>query len=121
MRLFFPAIVSALCEQPCRGRCQRTVTGDEAIALREIESAVIRHAKNRKPESYFIPPKTKSAAVIGAGTAGLSCALGLAQKRYPVTVFDRADGWGGNLRNHPRFQEFDEDIALQFSARFCRF
>lgn len=112
----FPVIVSTLCEQPCRGHCQRTVTGDEAIALRDLESAVIRYAKNRKPESYFIPPKTKSVAVVGAGTAGLSCALSLAQKQFPVTVFERADGWGGSLRNHARFREFDEDIALRCST-----
>ena len=112
----FPVIVSALCEQSCREHCQRTVTGDEAIALRDLESAVIRYAKNRKPEAYFIPPKTKSLAIVGAGAAGLSCALCLAQKKYPVTVFDKRDGWGGTLRDHLRFQEFNEDFALQFSA-----
>jgi Fe-S oxidoreductase len=112
----FPVLVSALCDQPCRGRCQRTVTGDEPIALRDIETAVIRYAKNRKPEAYFIPPKTQTVAVVGAGAAGLSCALNLAQKKYPVTVFEKLDGWGGSLRSHPRFKEFDEDFALQFSA-----
>lgn len=112
----FPVIVSALCDQPCRGHCQRTLTGDEAIALRDIESAVIKYAKNRNPEAYFIPPKSQSVAIVGAGTSGLSCALNLAQKKYPVTVFDKEDGWGGSLRNHPRFTEFDADITQQFSA-----
>jgi len=112
----FPVIVSTLCDQPCRERCQRSVTKDEAIALTDIEKAVIKYAKNRNPEAYFIPPKTKSIAVVGAGVSGLSCALNLAQKKYPVTVFDRNGGWGGSLRNHPCFNEFDEDIALQFSA-----
>ncbi|NLA86218.1 MAG: hypothetical protein GX847_02830, partial [Clostridiales bacterium] len=54
----FPVLVSALCDQPCLGRCQRTVTGDEPIALRDIETAVIKYSRNRKPETYFIPPKT---------------------------------------------------------------
>ncbi len=112
----FPFIVSTLCDQPCREHCQRTLIGDEAIALRDIESAVIKYAKNRNPEAYFIPPKSQSIAVVGAGASGLSCALNLAQKKYPVTVFDKEDGWGGSLRNHPRFTEFDADIALQFSA-----
>jgi len=112
----FPVIVSVLCDQPCRNRCQRTLIGDEALALQDIESAVIKYANNRKPDAYFIPPKTKSVAVIGAGAAGLSCALNLAQKKYPVTVYERGDGWGGSLRNHPRFSEFDKDIALQFST-----
>lgn len=117
----FPVIVSALCEQPCRGRCQRTLIGDEAIALREIEAAVIKYANSRKPDAYFVPPKTQSIAVVGAGAAGLSCALNLAQKKYLVTVFEKEEGWGGSLGNHPRFTEFDADIALQFSAVDVKF
>jgi heterodisulfide reductase subunit C len=112
----FPVIISILCDQPCRSHCQRTLLGDEAIALRDLESASIRYTKSRKPEFYVIPPKDKRIAVVGAGVAGLSCALNLAQKKYSVTVFDKESGWGGALRSHPRFAEFDADIALQFSA-----
>jgi Fe-S oxidoreductase len=112
----FPVIVSTLCDQPCRERCQRTLTGDEPIAIRDIEAAVVRYAKSRKPEAYFIPPKTQTVAVVGAGLAGLSCALGLAEKKYQVTVFEAREGWGGCLREHSEFEKFDEDIKLQFSA-----
>ncbi|MBN1630756.1 MAG: FAD-dependent oxidoreductase [Thermoleophilia bacterium] len=112
----FPVIVAALCDQPCRDCCQRTVLGDEAIAVRDVESAVLRNTKDRRPDSYVIPPKTQRVAVVGAGVAGLSAALNLAQKKYPVTVFEKQEGWGGSLRSHPRFAEFDADIALQFSA-----
>lgn len=112
----FPVIVSALCDQPCRNHCQRALLGDEAIALRDLEAACIRYSKNRKPESYVIPPKDKRIAVIGAGVAGLSCAVNLAQKRFSVTVFEKEKEWGGALRIHPRFAEFNADIALQFSV-----
>jgi Fe-S oxidoreductase len=81
--------------------------------VRDLEAAILRHAKVRKAESYVIPPKEQRIAVVGAGTAGLSCALNLAQKKYGVTVFEKESGWGGILRSHPRFAEFDEDIALQ--------
>jgi len=76
----------------------------------------IEDATGFTSKCYFIPPKTKPIAVVGAGLSGLSCALSLAQKKYPVTVFEKEDGWGGTLRSHPRFPEFDGDIALQFSA-----
>ncbi len=112
----FPAIVSVLCEQPCRECCQRVVLGDEPLALRDLEAACLRHVREQKPQSYVIPPKSQRIAVVGAGPAGLSCALHLAQKRYQVTVFEKEDGWGGALRAHPRFAEFDADLALQFSA-----
>ncbi|SHI21396.1 NADPH-dependent glutamate synthase beta chain [Sporobacter termitidis DSM 10068] len=112
----FPAVVAALCPQPCRGHCQRTQLGDEALAMSDLETACVRYAKNRKAELYVIPPKTQRIAVVGAGPAGLACALSLAQKRYIVTVFDKAPGWGGSLRRHPRFSEFEEDFMLQFSG-----
>jgi Fe-S oxidoreductase len=112
----FPAIVSTLCPQPCRNHCQRTTVGDEALAIRDLEAAAVRLTKNRKPDSFVIPPKAEKVAVIGAGAAGLSCALSLAQKRYQVTVFEKDTGWGGALRSHPDFEKFDEDIALQFSV-----
>ena len=114
--VIFPVVVSALCDQPCRSACQRTLLGDEALEIRELEVACLRNVKERKPERYVIPPKKERVAVVGAGPSGLSCALALAQKRFGVTVLEREKGWGGRLLEHPRFTEFDEDIGLQFSA-----
>jgi len=112
----FPAIVGALCDQPCRAHCQRSLVGDEALAIRDLEEACGKWAKSRKAELYVIPPKTQRIAVVGAGPAGLACALCLAQKKYIVTVFDKEPGWGGSLRQHPRFPEFEEDFKLQFAG-----
>jgi NADPH-dependent glutamate synthase beta subunit-like oxidoreductase len=42
-------------------------------------------------------PYTKKIAVIGAGPAGMSCAYYLANKGYPVTVFDKNPVPGGML------------------------
>jgi len=117
----FPSIVSALCPAPCESRCQRQQTGDEPVAIRLIEEACVRFAKNKSPDRYAIPPKTERIAVVGAGIAGLSAALCLAQKKYQVTVFEKNAGWGGCLRDHARFEEFDADIVLQFSAVEVRF
>ena len=120
--VIFPGIVSVLCDEPCREHCQRTLLGDEALAMLDLEAACIKYAKNTKPEFFAIPPKSERVAVIGAGVSGLACALNLAQKKYSVTVFEKESGWGGKLPNgerlssHPRFADFDQDIALQFSA-----
>ncbi len=113
--VIFPAIVSALCDQPCRSYCQRADVGDEALAVRDLEEAVIRLTKSRKPENYFIPAKSGRVAVVGAGPAALSCALLLAQKKFAVTIFEKEAVWGGSLRRHPKFPEFDEEFAIQLS------
>lgn len=41
---------------------------------------------------------SKSIAVIGAGYAGLACAVELARRRLPVTVFERSHTLGGRAR-----------------------
>ncbi|MDI3536720.1 MAG: hypothetical protein PWP30_1202 [Eubacteriaceae bacterium] len=112
----FPVIVSALCDQPCSNHCQRTQIGDQAISIRDLEDACIRYVKKRKADAYNIPPKTAKVAVVGAGLAGLSCALNLARKKFQVTVFDKELGWGGSIRVHLRFKEFNEEISLMFSV-----
>ena len=111
----FPAVVSALCPAPCKAHCQRADLGG-AIDLPGLEAASIRFAKNKKADSFNIPPKDKKVAVVGAGPAGLSAALQLALKKYIVTVFEREESWGGSLRAHPRFPEFDEEFRFQFTA-----
>ena len=111
----FPSLVAALCPAPCREHCQRAQLGG-AIDLPGLEAAAIRFAKSKKADSFNIPPKDKRVAVVGAGPAGLSAALQLALKKYIVTVFEREETWGGSLRTHPRFPEFDEEFRFQFTA-----
>lgn len=119
--VLFPEVVCGTCHAPCESACLRKQTGDGPVAVNLVEGACVRFAANKKPEGFIIPPKTQSIAIVGAGIAGLSAALCLAQKKYPVTVFDKDSEWGGALRSHPRFGEFDADIALQFSATGAEF
>jgi Fe-S oxidoreductase len=111
----FPSVAAALCPAPCKNHCQREIYGG-AIDLPALEKTVNKYAKNKSAEAYNIPPKSESVAVVGAGAAGLSCALNLAHKKYKVTVFDKKEGWGGRLREHPLFSDFNEDFILQFTA-----
>lgn len=112
----FPTVVSELCEAACRDACQRKALGDEALNIPQIEKACIKFSLNEGAASYPLPPKTQKIAIVGAGAAGLSCALGLAKKKYLVTVFDEQASWGGRLRNHPSFSNFNSDFERQFEG-----
>ena len=119
--VIFPAVVCALCPQPCRDNCQRTQIGDEPLDLHRLEEAVIRLSGTQPPDKFPVPPKEQRIAVVGAGVAGLSLALNMAQKKYPVTVFEQSGSWGGALSQHPNFAQFETDFALQFSAEQVEF
>ena len=114
--VIFPRVVSALCPAKCRERCQRKLLGDEPLDMQAIERAVVRLAGAQEPVIYPIQPKDTPIAVVGAGPAGLSFALGMAQKKYPVTVFEKASDLGGALRSHPEFPDFEADIRAQLAG-----
>ncbi|MDR0859314.1 MAG: NAD(P)-binding protein, partial [Oscillospiraceae bacterium] len=111
----FPGIAAELCSAPCRDRCQRKVLDDEPLNLSALEAAVVRFAPDKRGEQYVLPAKKGTAAIVGAGLAGLAVALGLAQKKFTVTVFEQSQGWGGKLRSDERFARFEEDIQNQFA------
>ncbi|MDR1821452.1 MAG: FAD-dependent oxidoreductase, partial [Oscillospiraceae bacterium] len=115
----FPILVSRLCPGYCREACVR---GGEntghlggSIELGALERAVCSFVADKKSESFALPPKQERIAVIGAGAAGLSAALCLANKKFSVTVFEKNDGWGGGLRTHADFAVFDAEFAESFS------
>jgi Fe-S oxidoreductase len=94
----FPAIVAALCPEPCAGACPRRSRGG-AVNLRLLEQAAIDHARSLEPNSYNVPPKGKRVAVVGAGVSGLACTLRMASRGYEVALFERAGRIGGHLHD----------------------
>mgnify|MGYP000880634506 CR=1 FL=1 len=94
----FPGIVAALCPEYCRGACPRAESGG-AVQVRLLEDAACRYASNTKPNSYNLPPKEQRVAIVGAGGSGLACCLVLANRKYPVTVFEQSGRIGGRLRD----------------------
>ncbi len=60
-------------------------------------------------------------AVIGAGMAGITCALTLARAGQHVTVFEKSRGYGGRMATrHTAFGGFDHG-AQYFTVRDARF
>ena len=98
----FPAVCGRICNKRCEAECTRGDV-DEAVAIDEVKRFIADHDMHEA--TRFVPkmvnqigrPYTEKIAVIGAGPAGMSCAYYLAQKGYPVTVFDRNPVPGGML------------------------
>ena len=98
----FPAVCGRICNKRCEDECTRASV-DEAVAIDEVKRFIADHDLHES--TRFVPkmvnqigrPYTEKIAVIGAGPAGMSCAYYLANKGYPVTVFDRNPIPGGML------------------------
>ena len=98
----FPAVCGRICNKRCEAECTRGSV-DEAVAIDEVKRFIADHDLDKS--TRFVPkmlnqtgkPYTEKIAVIGAGPAGMSCAYYLANKGYPVTVFDRNPVPGGML------------------------
>ena len=98
----FPAVCGRICNKRCEAECTRGDV-DEAVAIDEVKRFIADH--DMREATRFVPkmvnqigrPYAEKIAVIGAGPAGMSCAYYLAQKGYPVTVFDRNPVPGGML------------------------
>jgi NADPH-dependent glutamate synthase beta subunit-like oxidoreductase len=93
----FPQIVSRICDQPCRSACRRTEV-DDGVEIRALEQACIEF-RAAEPKKIMLPPrKAKRVAVVGGSLQGLTVAVDLAQKGYPVVVYEASGQLGGRIR-----------------------
>lgn len=112
----FPAVCGSICNRRCEEACTRG-TVDQAVAIDEVKKFIAMQELNS--ESRYVPPMInqigkpypQKVAVIGAGPAGMTCAFFLAQKGYPVTVFERNKTPGGMLTyGIPKFR-LEKDVV----------
>ncbi|MEU1054659.1 NADPH-dependent 2,4-dienoyl-CoA reductase [Streptomyces sp. NPDC005876] len=80
----------------------------------KITSCLVNPRACHETELVLTPTRRrKRVAVVGAGPAGLACAVSAAERGHDVTLFDAASRIGGQLdvaRRVPGKQEFDETL-----------
>ncbi|OIK26130.1 NADPH-dependent 2,4-dienoyl-CoA reductase [Streptomyces malaysiense] len=80
----------------------------------KLTSCLVNPRACHETELVLSPTRTKKrVAVVGAGPAGLACAVSAAERGHEVTLFDAASEIGGQLnvaRRVPGKQEFDETL-----------
>jgi len=86
----FPVICWYTCFHP-----ERAEAGDEKIAD-ALEKLITRRMQTKKKETYAT--HKEKVAIIGSGPAGFTAACELAEKGYPVTIFEALPEAGGMLR-----------------------
>jgi heterodisulfide reductase subunit A-like polyferredoxin len=89
-----PGILGRICPHPCEKECNRKEL-DQPVAICELKRFAADQVKEipiQKEEA-----KEEHVAIVGAGPAGLTAAAFLAQKGYPVTVFEALPVIGGML------------------------
>ncbi|MEI7981837.1 MAG: FAD-dependent oxidoreductase [Bacteroidota bacterium] len=91
----FPSVTGMVCDHLCQLKCTR-INYDESLNIREIKRFV---AERTLPASLNLSPEKSNsgltAAVIGAGPAGLSCGWFLNQAGFRVSVFEQKKIAGG--------------------------
>ena len=95
----FPEFTSRICPALCEASCVHGLD-EEAVMVRQSEKRIIETAF---ANGWVVPQPPakengKSAAVIGAGPAGLSAAVTLRRRGWAVTVYERRANIGGLLR-----------------------
>jgi NAD(P)H-dependent glutamate synthase small subunit len=94
----FPEFTGRVCPAPCEGACVLGIT-NPPVSIKNIENAIIDRGFD---EGWVTanPPSERTGrkiAIIGSGPCGLAAAAQLNSAGHSVTVYERADRFGGLL------------------------
>lgn len=122
-----PSVCGRVCpqENQCEGACVLNRTGDDPIAIGQLERFLGDMCESIGRAPVCKPKRGKRVAVVGSGPSGIACAGALAREGFDVTVFEAFHTGGGVLTyGIPEFRlpkeivkrEIDglKDLGVQF-------
>jgi len=111
-----PEICANVCpaEVQCEGQCVQQWIGDGPVPIRLLQRYVSERARTQGFSSLPLPDtlSDKSVAIIGAGAAGLACAMGLLQQGYRVTIIDAGQQSGGHATETISHHRLPQQTAI---------
>jgi len=112
----FPNTTGMVCDHLCQTKCTR-INYDHPVLIREVKRVIAKNApaEAMKAKSFKHKGKPATAAIVGAGPAGLSCAYFLAKAGFEVEIFESKNQPGGMVAGAiPSFrltnEAFDGDV-----------
>ncbi len=94
-----PELCAYVCpsEVQCEQYCMETIMNGVSVPIREIQKYVARRARELGYVTAKLPEKAngRTAAIVGAGPAGISAAIKLLEVGFIVDLFDKAKTTGG--------------------------
>jgi len=82
----FPGLLAWTCDRACESACKRGEVGDP-VEIGAVERACVEFG-GPAPAGARLPVKARRVAVVGAGLSGLTAAVELARRGYPVELFE---------------------------------
>ncbi|MDR1948610.1 MAG: putative selenate reductase subunit YgfK [Spirochaetaceae bacterium] len=122
-----PSITGTICDHQCQSKCTR-LDYEDPLEIRAVKKIVCDHAQKAYLDSLRPAPlRTEaSAAVIGAGPAGIAAAVFLRRNGVPVRVYEKRDKPYGMVRYViPAFRideeaiDRDFELAVRLGVEFC--
>jgi len=111
-----PSITGTICDHQCQYRCTRQ-DYEDPLQIRRAKLIAADKAQRTFTDSLQSPENktTKSAAIIGAGPAGIAAAVFLRRNGVPVTVYEKRGKPFGIVRYViPSFRIHEEAINRDF-------